>query len=154
MSASERGVWNGWHPDDPYVIVVQPTVCDPSRAPAGKHVGWAYCHVPHGSTVDMTAAIERQIERFAPGFRDTILARHALNTRDYQTYNPNYIGGDINGGIQDLRQLFTRPVARLNPYTTPLDHVFLCSSSTPPGGGAHGMSGFFAARAALKQLAR
>jgi phytoene dehydrogenase-like protein len=152
MAASEKAMWNGRHAAAPYVILVQPTVCDPSRAPAGKHVGWAYCHVPHGSTVDMTAAIEAQVERFAPGFRERILARHAMNTREYEVYNPNYVGGDINGGIQDLRQLFTRPVARWNPYTTPLDNVLLCSSSTPPGGGAHGMSGMFAAQTALRRM--
>ena len=152
MSASEKAMWNGRHAEAPYVILVQPTVCDPSRAPAGKHVGWAYCHVPHGATVDMTAAIEAQVERFAPGFRDRILARHAMNTRDYEAHNPNYVGGDINGGIQDLRQLYTRPVARWNPYTTPLDGVYLCSSSTPPGGGTHGMSGLFAAQTALRHM--
>ncbi|MEJ2750404.1 MAG: FAD-dependent oxidoreductase, partial [Anaerolineae bacterium] len=101
------------------------------------------------STLDMTAAIEAQIERFAPGFRDTILARHTMTTQDYQRYNPNYIGGDINGGVQNWRQLFTRPVPRLNPYTTPLKNVFICSSATPPGGGVHGMCGYHAAQTAL-----
>ena len=121
-----------------------------TRAPAGKHTAWAYCHVPHGSTVDMTGAIEAQIERFAPGFRDRILARSTRNAAEMAAYNPNYIGGDINGGVQDLRQLFTRPVASLNPYTTPASGIYLCSSSTPPGGGVHGMCGYFAAQAALR----
>lgn len=151
IAASERAVWRGEHAAHPYVLFVQQTPFDPTRAPAGKHTAWAYCHVPHGSTVDMTAAIEAQIERFAPGFRDRILARSTLNAAEMAAYNPNYIGGDINGGVQDLRQLFTRPVASLNPYTTPASGIFLCSSSTPPGGGVHGMCGYFAAQAALRQ---
>lgn len=150
--ASEDAIWRGQHSPTPFTLVVQPTLFDAGRAPAGRHTGWAYCHVPTGSTVDMTEAIERQVERFAPGFRDCILARHALTTRDYEQYNPNYVGGDINNGVQDLRQLFTRPLAQLNPYATPLPNVYLCSSATPPGGGVHGMCGYFAARAALKRL--
>jgi phytoene dehydrogenase-like protein len=152
MAYSERVSWRGQEVEKPYVLVAQQSLFDGARAPDGRHTGWAYCHVPHGSTADMTAAIENQLERFAPGFRDIILARHTMHTADFQRYNPNYIGGDINGGVQNWRQLFTRPVPRLNPYTTPLPGIFLCSSATPPGGGVHGMSGFFAAKSALKQL--
>lgn len=151
IARSEREMWRGVHPERPYVLVAQQSLFDDSRAPAGRHTGWAYCHVPHGSTRDMTDIIESQIERFAPGFRSRILARHTMTARDFQSYNPNYVGGDINGGVQDLTQLFTRPVARPNPYTTPLKNVYLCSSATPPGGGVHGMCGSFAAQAALKR---
>jgi phytoene dehydrogenase-like protein len=136
------------------VLLVQPTVCDPSRAPAGRHTAWAYCHVPHGSTRDMTAAIEGQVERFAPGFGELIAARSAMDSAELERRNPNLVGGDINGGTQDLRQLFTRPVARPVPYSTPVPGVFLCSSSTPPGGGVHGMCGYWAARAALRESRR
>lgn len=152
IAASERTAWEGRHIEQPYVLLAQQSLFDETRAPAGQHTGWAYCHVPHGSTVDMTEAIERQVERFAPGFRDLILARHTMTAVDYETYNPNYVGGDINGGVQDLRQLWTRPVARLNPYSTPLSGIYLCSSATPPGGGVHGMAGYHAARAALGAL--
>ncbi len=152
IAAAERAVWRGEHPDQPFVILAQPSLFDPTRVPQGKHTAWAYCHVPNGSTLDMSARIEAQIERFAPGFRDRILARSTHNTLDMERYNPNYIGGDITGGVQDLRQLFTRPVARLNPYTTPAKGIYLCSSSTPPGGGVHGMCGYFAAQAALGAL--
>jgi phytoene dehydrogenase-like protein len=148
---SEWDAWHGRHSDAPYVLVVQPTLSDATRAPEGKHIGWVYCHVPHGSTEDMTALIEAQMERFAPGFRDCILARETRNTAQIEAYNANYIGGDINGGVQDLLQLFTRPVIRVNPYATPIEGVYLCSSSTPPGGGVHGMGGWHAARAALKK---
>ncbi|HEY7706887.1 MAG TPA: hypothetical protein VH968_06955, partial [Gaiellaceae bacterium] len=134
----------------PYMIVAQQSLFDDSRAPAGKHTLWGYCHVPNGSTVDMTERMEAQIERFAPGFRDLILARHAMGPADVEAYNPNYVGGDINGGVQDLRQLYTRPAIRLNPYSTPVDGLYICSSATPPGGGVHGMCGYLAARAALK----
>lgn len=151
IAHSERLVWQGKVAERPYIIVTQQSLFDDTRAPAGQHTGWAYCHVPHGSTQDLTAVIEAQIERFAPGFRDTILARHTMNTQDFQRYNPNYIGGDINGGVQNWRQLFTRPVPRWNPYTTPLANVFLCSSATPPGGGVHGMCGYHAAHALLAQ---
>jgi phytoene dehydrogenase-like protein len=150
MAAAERVVWRGEHPDKPYVLVVQPSMFDPTRAPEGKHTAWAYCHVPNGSTFDVTERIEGQIERFAPGFRDLILARSVKSAVEMEQYNPNYIGGDINGGVQDLRQLFTRPVFRLVPYSTPLKGLYICSSSTPPGGGVHGMCGHFAARAALR----
>lgn len=152
IAHSERAIWRGQHVERPYVLVTQQSLFDDSRAPQGKHTGWAYCHVPNGSTVDMTDAIESQIERFAPGFRDCILARHTMATADFQTYNANYIGGDINGGVQSLSQLYTRPVPRWNPYTTPLPNLFICSSSTPPGGGVHGMCGYHAAQAALKRL--
>lgn len=152
ICASEQVIWQGEYSKRPYTLVAQQSLFDNTRAPAGKHTGWAYCHVPHGSTQNMTAVIEDQIERFAPGFRDCILARHTMTTYDYQQYNPNYIGGDINGGVQNWRQLFTRPVPRINPYTTPLPNVFLCSSSTPPGGGVHGMCGYYAARAVLSKL--
>ena len=135
----------------PYVIVTQQSLFDDTRAPEGKQTAWAYCHVPHGSTKDMTSAIEDQIERFAPGFRDCILAKHTMTTQDFQRYNPNYIGGDINGGVQNWRQLFTRPAIRINPYSTPLPNLFLCSSSTPPGGGVHGMCGYHAAQTVLKR---
>ena len=152
IAHSEMMVWQGEHVERPYVLVTQQSLFDDSRAPDDKHTGWAYCHVPPGSTVDMTEAIENQIERFAPGFRDCILARHTMTTHDFHQYNANYIGGDINGGVQDLRQLFTRPVPRLNPYTTPLPNLFICSSSTPPGGGVHGMCGHHAAQTVLKRL--
>jgi len=148
--ASEEAVARGEHPERPFVLLVQATVADPSRAPEGKHTGWAYCHVPNGSTRDMTGAIEAQVERFAPGFGDRIIGRHAMDCTEVELHNPNYVGGDINGGLQSVSQLFTRPVARPVPYSTPLDGVYLCSSSTPPGGGVHGMGGFWAAQAALR----
>jgi phytoene dehydrogenase-like protein len=152
ITHSEKLVWQGKLSERPYTLVTQQSLFDGTRAPAGKHTGWAYCHVPNGSTVDRTEAIESQIERFAPGFRDRILARHTMTAHDYEEYNPNYAGGDINGGVQDLRQLFTRPVPRLNPYSTPLPNLFFCSSATPPGGGVHGMCGYHAARSVLKRL--
>jgi phytoene dehydrogenase-like protein len=152
LVASEEAVARGRHPERPFVLLVQATVCDRSRAPAGKHTGWAYCHVPNGSTRDMTEAIEAQVERFAPGFRDRILARSAMGCAEVERRNSNYVGGDINGGLQDLRQLFTRPVARPVPYSTPVRGLYICSSSTPPGGGVHGMCGHFAARAALRGM--
>ena len=142
-------MWRGEHPDKPFVLLAQQSLFDPTRAPEGKHTVWAYCHVPNGSTVDMSERIIAQIERFAPGFRDRILARATRTSLEMERYNPNYIGGDINGGVQDWRQLFTRPVASLNPYATPTKGIYLCSSSTPPGGGVHGMCGYFAAQAVL-----
>lgn len=151
IAASELAVWRGQHPERPYVLLVQPTNFDASRAPAGRHVAWAYCHVPNGSAADMTARIEAQIERYAPGFRDTVLARHTYTAAELARYNPNYVGGDINGGAQHLLQHFNRPVARLDPYRTPVPGLFLCSSATPPGGGVHGMAGYYAARSALRQ---
>lgn len=147
---SEREVWQGRHAQHPYVLLAQQTLFDATRAPQGQHTAWAYCHVPQGSEMDMTARIEAQIERFAPGFGECILARHTYTAMEMEAYNPNYVGGDINGGVQDLRQLYTRPAPQLNPYSTPLDGVYLCSSSTPPGGGVHGMCGHHAARAALR----
>ncbi|HMS60305.1 MAG TPA: NAD(P)/FAD-dependent oxidoreductase [Tepidiformaceae bacterium] len=149
MAEAEHEVGRGYHPEHPLVLVAQQSVADPSRAPAGQHTLWAYCHVPNGSTFDMTGRIERQIDRFAPGWRDLILARATMGTGDYERYNPNDIGGDIGGGASDGLQLLFRPVPRLNPYRTSLPGVYLCSSSTPPGGGVHGMCGYRAARAAL-----
>jgi phytoene dehydrogenase-like protein len=154
IAAAERAVWQGEHPDRPFVLAVQQSQFDRTRAPDGKHTGYAYCHVPSGSTVDLTDVVERQIERFAPGFRDRILARHAMKAADFERYNPTFVGGAITGGVADLAQLFTRPVARWNPYTTPNPRLYLCSSSTPPGGGVHGMCGAFAARAALRRMGR
>jgi phytoene dehydrogenase-like protein len=150
IAVSERAAAGGEHAERPFVLVAQQSLFDPTRAPAGGHTAWAYCHTPHGSTVDMTEQIEAQIERFAPGFRQRVLARHVRTALQMEAYNPNYVGGDINGGIQDLGQLFTRPVARPNPYTTPVRGLYLCSSATPPGGGVHGMCGYFAAQAALR----
>nr|MDQ2717582.1 NAD(P)/FAD-dependent oxidoreductase [Chloroflexota bacterium] len=152
VTASERAVWQGTHPEKPFVLLAQQSLFDATRAPEGQQTVWAYCHVPSGSTVDMSARIEAQIERFAPGFRDRILARHLLTAHDMEAYNPNYIGGDINGGVQDFWQLFTRPTISLTPYTTSSQRIYLCSSSTPPGGGVHGMCGYFAARAALHNV--
>jgi phytoene dehydrogenase-like protein len=152
IAAAEAAVWHGEHPERPFVLLVQQSQFDGTRAPEGKHTGYAYCHVPSGSTVDRTEVIERQIERFAPGFRDRILARHIMGTTELQDENPNYVGGAITGGVADLRQFFTRPVARLDPYSTPNPRLFICSASTPPGGGVHGMCGYFAARRALRRL--
>ena len=152
IAASEAAPWRGEIAERPYVLLAQQSLFDPTRAPAGQQAAWAYCHVPNGSTVDMTERIEAQVERFAPGFRERILARSALGPAEIERYNANYVGGDINAGAATLSQLFTRPVARVSPYTTPLPGVFLCSASTPPGGGVHGMCGFHAARAALRQL--
>lgn len=142
----------GRHHDDPFVLLAQPSLFDPSRAPEGRHTAWAYCHVPHGSSANMTDAVERQVERFAPGFRDTILGRHTMNTRDLEAHDANLVGGDINAGIQDLRQFLFRPVPRRDPYATPVKGLYICSASTPPGGGVHGMCGYHAARSALRQL--
>lgn len=153
IAASERAMWGGEHAEKPFVLVIQQSVFDPTRAPPGKHTGYAYCHVPAGSTLDRTEVVERQIERFAPGFRERILARHAMTTADLERHNPSLHGGAITGGAADLAQLFFRPVARWSPYTTPDPRIFLCSSSTPPGGGVHGMCGVHAARAALRVLA-
>jgi phytoene dehydrogenase-like protein len=154
IAASERAMARGGHIDRPFVLVAQQSLFDPLRAPRGKHVAWGYCHVPAGSTVDMTARIEAQVERFAPGFRDRVLARHTMTAAQMEAYNPNYIGGDINGGLQDLRQTFTRPVPRFDPYATPNRRLYLCSSVTPPGGGVHGLCGYFAAQSVLRRAAR
>jgi phytoene dehydrogenase-like protein len=156
IAAAERAVWEGKHPQQPYVLLAQQTLFDPTRAPSEKHTAWAYCHVPHGSSQDVSLQIEDQIERFAPGFKDCILARSVHTAGQMEIYNPNYVGGDINGGIQDYRQLFTRPVARLNPYVIPTQasspkrKLYVCSSSTPPGGGVHGMCGYYAAQSVLR----
>lgn len=154
IAHAEREVWLGRHPDRPFVLLSQPSLFDPSRAPEGKHTLWAYCHVPNGSDFDMSDRIESQIERFAPGFRDLVLKRSVRPPAALEEYNPNYIGGDINGGVQDLGQLFSRPARFGNPYSIPSTDLFVCSSSTPPGGGVHGMCGYFAARAALRRRRR
>jgi phytoene dehydrogenase-like protein len=150
IAQAEREVTQGRIPERPYVLAVQPSRFDTSRAPAGKHTLWAYCHVPNGSTVDMRQRIEDQIERFAPGFRDCVIARSALFPADMEARNPNLVGGDIAGGSADLGQLFARPIAAADPYRTAIPNVYLCSSSTPPGVGVHGMCGYYAARSALK----
>jgi phytoene dehydrogenase-like protein len=151
IAAAERTVARGGHPDRPFVLCVQYSPWDDSRAPAGKTTSWAYCHVPAGSTVDMTSRIEAQVERFAPGFRDRILARATRGPAQLEADNPNYVGGDINAGIEDIRQLILRPGPVLDPYWTGAPGLYLCSSSTPPGGGVHGMSGHLAARSALRR---
>jgi phytoene dehydrogenase-like protein len=152
IAASESAIWRGQHSERPFVIVCQPSLFDSTRAPEGKHTLWAYCHVPHGSTFDMTERIENQIERFAPGFRDQVVARNVMSPAELEKHNANLIGGDINGGVQDLRQLFTRPT--IHSYSTPLKSLYICSSSTPPGGGVHGMCGYHAARKALRRAFR
>jgi phytoene dehydrogenase-like protein len=149
IAAGERSVAAGRLPRRPFVIVVQATVVDPTRAPAGRHTAWAYAHVPHGSSVDATELIEAEIERAATGFRDRVLGRHTLTAAGHEAYNPNYVGGDIGGGLATLPQVIARPVLASDPYRTPLRGVYLCSSSTPPGGGVHGMAGARAARSAL-----
>ncbi|MGB7340382.1 MAG: NAD(P)/FAD-dependent oxidoreductase [Phototrophicaceae bacterium] len=152
IAYSERLAVEGIHAKKPYILLAQHSLFDDTRAPESKHTCWAYCHAPHGSTRDMTEVIDTQIERYAPGFRDIILKRHTMNTVAFENYNPNYIGGDINAGVQNLAQLFTRPVTRLSPYTTPNKKLYLASSSVPPGGGVHGMGGYWAAKEALKTL--
>jgi phytoene dehydrogenase-like protein len=154
VSAAEAAVHGGRMADRPFTLLVQPSLFDPSRAPAGSHTAWAYCHVPHASDQDASSAIEAHVERFAPGFRKLIRARHGKNARDMQRFNQNYVGGDINGGLADLGQLLFRPVTRLDPYATAVDDVFLCSSSTPPGGGVHGMCGYWAAQSVLRKRFR
>ncbi|MCB0066764.1 MAG: NAD(P)/FAD-dependent oxidoreductase [Caldilineaceae bacterium] len=151
IAAAERAVWRGEHAARPFVLLAQQSLFDATRAPAGKQTAWAYCHVPNGSTVDMTDAIERQVERFAPGFRVRILARSTRHAAAMEAYNPNYVGGDINGGVQDLLQHFTRPSLSLTPYRTPAKGIYICSSSTPPGGGVHGMCGYYAAQVVLRE---
>ena len=147
IAKSERDCWEGIHSASPYVLVAQQSLFDETRAPKGKHTGWAYCHVPSGSTIDMTDVIENQIERFAPGFKEIIIARHTTTAANFEIYNPNYIGGDVNGGMPTIDQLFTRPTWRT--YRTPNKRIYLCSAATPPGGGIHGMCGHFAAEAVL-----
>jgi phytoene dehydrogenase-like protein len=151
IGAAERAPWEGRCADEPFVLLVQPTLFDATRAPIGKHTLWGYCHVPNGSSQDMTRNIEGQIERFAPGFQDRILARHSMGPADLQRRNPNLIGGDIAGGANTLGQLFARPVASTCPYATPVEGLYLCSASTPPGAGVHGMCGYHAARAACAE---
>src|SRR5262245_37363166 len=151
IASAEAAVGRGEQPARPFVLLAQPSLFDAGRAPAGKHTAWAYCHVPNASTDDRTDAILAQIERFAPGFRDRVLRIHARGPAQLEREHPNLVGGDINGGSQDLGQMFARPVARLDPYRTPLDGVYLCSASTPPGGGVHGMCGHHAARSALRR---
>lgn len=152
IADAEHMIWKGRHPERPFVLFAQQSLFDPSRAPEGKQAAWGYCHVPHGSTLDMTERIERQVERFAPGFRERILARHTFNSVEMENYNPNYIGGDIGGGVNDVGQIFTRPALRLSPYRTSARGIYICSSSTPPGGGVHGMCGVRAADRALKDI--
>jgi phytoene dehydrogenase-like protein len=152
IAASEAAAFNGKHSDTPYVLLVQPSLFDSTRAPQGKHTAWAYCHVPHGSTLDLTEIIENQIERFAPGFRDCILARHTRNAPQLEAWNPNLVGGDISGGEMTLSQLITRPTAHL--YRTSNPRLYLCSASTPPGGGVHGMCGHLAALTAIESLSQ
>lgn len=148
IAASIREVASGEMSHSPYVILAQPTLFDPSRAPAGRHTAWAYCHVPHGSEADVSKLIEDKIERYAPGFREVILAKSVRPAAAMEAYNANYVGGDINGGLQDLSQLYTRPIASLNPYRTSVKNIYLCSSSTPPGGGVHGLCGYYATQSA------
>jgi len=154
IALGEKQASEGKIVKEPFVLFTQPSLFDDSRAPQGKHAAWAYCHVPNGSAIDMTNAIEAQVERFAPGFRERILARHTFNTGQMEEYNPNYIGGDINGGIIDLGQLFTRPALRWSPYRTSAKGLYICSSSTPPGGGVHGMCGYHAAIRASRDIFR
>lgn len=150
IAAAEQAVWNDEHPENPYVLLSQPSLFDETRAPKGKHTLWAYCHVPNGSQQDMTEAIEHQIERYAPGFKDTIINKKRMSAQQFEQYNANYIGGDINGGAQFVKQLFGRPVLKWDPYKIPAKGMYICSSSTPPGGGVHGMCGFHAAQSVLK----
>ena len=152
ISAAEADIWRGHLPARPFTLVGQQSLCDPTRAPAGCHTAWLYAHVPAGCTEDATTLMLNHVELYAPGFRDTIMASHVMRPLDFQAYNPNFIGGDIIGGVQDWRQMFTRPVARWNPYTTPAPDLFLCSASTPPGAGVHGMAGWHAAQAALDSV--
>jgi phytoene dehydrogenase-like protein len=152
IGESERAPLAGRVGKPPFVLLTQPSLWDDSRAPSGRHTAWAYCHVPNGSAVDMTAAIEAQVERFAPGFGELVLARSAMGPGELESRNRNLLGGDLNGGLMDLRQLYSRPVARPVPYRTPARGVYICSASTPPGGGVHGMCGFAAAKAAIRDL--
>jgi phytoene dehydrogenase-like protein len=151
VADAERAPHRGAPAERPFVLLVQATVADPTRAPEGRHTGWAYCRVPNGSPADASGPIEAQVERFAPGFRDRILARSVRTAPDLEAVNANYVGGDINAGLQDIRQLFGRPTLRWDPYSTPVRGLYLCSSATPPGGGVHGMSGYLAARSALRR---
>ena len=150
IAAAEAAAWEGTYPEKPFVLLAQPSLFDPTRAPRGKHTAWAYCHVPHGGSADMTQRIEAQVERFAPGFRDLVLARSVMPPSELERRNANLIGGDIGGGAMSLRQLLFRPAIRLDPHRTPVKGLYICSSATPPGAGVHGMCGHLAARAALR----
>ena len=152
IAISEKAAWNGKHSNKPYVLLAQQSQFDESRSPNGQHTCWAYCHVPFGSELDRSQVIENQIERFAPGFKDIILAKSSMNTKAFYNYNLNYLGGAVTGGAADITQLFTRPVARINPYSTPNPQIYICSASTPPGGGVHGMCGYWAAKSLIKKL--
>jgi phytoene dehydrogenase-like protein len=152
IAHAEREAWHGRAAERPFVLLTQPSLFDPTRAPSGRHTAWAYCHVPHGSDADMAGPIERQIERFAPGFGDRILARAIMRPAEIEAHNANLAGGDIGAGVTDLRQLFTRPTR--HTYATPVRGLYICSASTPPGVGVHGMCGYFAARLALDQVLR
>ena len=149
---AEDETWNGRHPENPFVLLAQPSLFDTTRTPAGKHTVWAYCHVPNGSTFDMSERIESQIERFAPGFHDRIVSRIKMNTAAMEADNPNYIGGDIAGGAVVPIRLFFRPMGRWKPYVTPIKGVYVCSSSMPPGAGVHGMCGYHAAKKAIREM--
>jgi phytoene dehydrogenase-like protein len=152
VAAAENAVSRGCMAERPFVLFVQASVADRTRAPEGRETAWAYCHVPNGSTVDMTDDIEAQVERFAPGFRDRVLARHVMSPAAMQAHNPNYVGGDVGGGSADLRQFVSRPVLSRSPWRTPAKGVYLASASTPPGAGVHGMGGWLAAQCALRDL--
>jgi phytoene dehydrogenase-like protein len=152
VARAEALVHQGAVETQPFTILVQPSLFDPSRAPPNQHTAWAYCHVPHGSEGDFSTAIESVIEWFAPGFKDVVLARRSISARQLERYNPNYVGGDIGGGRADLGQLFFRPVVKLDPYATSAPDLFICSSSTPPGGGVHGMCGYWAAQSVLRNF--
>ena len=152
IAQNEKAVWNGKYTDNPFVILCQQSLFDESRAPGKNHTGWAYCHVPNSSTKDYTYLIENQIEQFAPGFKDTILSKHTMSPSELHSYNPNYYGGAVTGGAADLTQLFSRPVLRSDPYSTPNPDIYICSASSPPGGGVHGMCGYYAAISVLKSL--
>lgn len=154
IAVYEKNIWQNKVGDKPFVLFAQQSIADSTRAPEGKHTAWAYCHVPNGYHGDMTAIIENQVERFAPGFKERILARHTFSAQQLEEYNNNYVGGDINGGVIDIRQLFTRPVLSLSPYNTSAKGIYICSSSTPPGGGVHGLCGYYSAKRALKDIFR
>ena len=152
ISKSEKLIWEGKYSQNPFVLLAQQSLFDTTRSPDGYHTAWAYCHVPSGSEVDMSTIIEDQIEKYAPGFKETIIGKHTFNTKEIENYNPNYIGGDINAGVQDWSQIFTRPALRISPYRTSFKNIYICSASTPPGGGVHGMGGYYAAKRAIKDL--
>ena len=154
IAAAEQSPWDGTVAERPFVLLVQPSLFDPSRAPAERHTAWAYCHVPNGSSYDMTDRIEAQVERFAPGFRDLVLAKHVMGPAQLERRNANLVGGDIGGGANTIRRILFGPRIRRVPYATGNDRVYLCSSSTPPGGGVHGMCGYYAAQAVLRKARR